>query len=184
MNDTRPIALVGLRCVGKSTVGALLARKLELGFVDLDECVKFALQSDCCSSHAPSLAEWIRAHGWEAFREREAEELARLLDDGAARVIATGGGAVERGDNRRRLEQRARVVWLRENLSALVARFLAAPGERPALTDLPPAAEFARIEALRSPLYAEVAAWTVDGRGRSPSAVSDEIVQLFRAPAT
>jgi shikimate kinase len=181
MNGSRPIALVGLRCVGKSTVGALLARELELGFVDLDECVKFALQSDCCSSHAPSLAEWIRAHGWDAFREREAAELARLLEDGAARVIATGGGVVEREDNRRRLAERARVVWLRDDVAVLVERFLAVPGERPALTDLPPAAEFARVEALRGALYAELATWTVDVRRRSPRAVADEIVQLLRA---
>src|SRR5688572_17296845 len=114
MNGPRPLALVGLRCVGKSTVGALLARKLGLGFVDLDECIQFALQSDCCSSHAPSLADSIRAHGWEAFREREAAELARLLEDGEPRVIATGGGVVEREASRRLLRQRSRVVWLRD----------------------------------------------------------------------
>ncbi len=177
MSERAPIALVGLRAVGKSTLGALLARELGVGFVDLDECVRFALQTDCCAHHAPSLAEWIREHGWEAFREREAAELERVLADRAPRVIATGGGAVERAGNRQRLREAARVVWLREAPDVLLERLARAPNERPALTELDPARELESIALRRAPWYAEVADVVLDCDRRTPP----ELVQMLRA---
>lgn len=83
MKPDRPVVLVGLRAVGKSTVGPLLARHLGLGFVDLDECIQFALATDCCSLHGPTIAEWVDEHGWDAFRDRESAELERVLADGS-----------------------------------------------------------------------------------------------------
>lgn len=168
MNSTAPIVLVGLRCVGKSTVGPLLARELGVGFVDLDDALAFAVQTDCCASHSPSLADWIAAHGWPAFRQREAQELERVLSDGECRVVAAGGGVVEREENRARLVASARVVWLREELQLLVARAQSERDSRPALTDLSLAEEFEHIAARRAPLYAAIATLTVDA-GRRPA---------------
>ncbi len=177
MRARAPIALVGLRAVGKSTLGELLARGLGVGFVDLDECVRFALQTDCCAHHAPSLGAWIREHGWEAFRAREAAELERVLSDGEPRVIATGGGVVERESNRRLLRSAARVVWLRESPEVLLQRIARDPTDRPALTDLGPAEELAAVERRRAPWYAEVAELQLECGGRAPS----ELAAVLRA---
>ena len=111
MKLRRPLAFVGLRCTGKSTVGALVAREFGAGFVDLDEALQYSFQSDCCSAHGTSLTEWIEAHGWEAFRDAEQAELARVLGGGEVRVVATGGGVVERAANRQLLAARCTVVW-------------------------------------------------------------------------
>lgn len=175
MTAAEPIVLVGLRCVGKSTVGPLLARELGVGFVDLDDCVRFAVQTDCCADHAGTLAEWIVAHGWPAFREREALELEHVLRDGARRVVAAGGGIVERADNRRLLAARARVVWLREELPVLLERAQRDGGARPALTELNLADELAEVAERRTPLYASLADLTIDAAGRAATEVAREL---------
>src|SRR3954467_4725694 len=80
----RPIVLVGLMGVGKSTVGRRLAKRLALPFVDSDSAIQDA-------------AGWPRAevferYGEQDFRDGERRLVARLID-GEVRVIATGGGA-------------------------------------------------------------------------------------------
>jgi len=172
----RSLALVGLRCTGKSTVGALVARALDAGFVDLDEALRYSFQSDCCSAHGPTLGAWIDAHGWDAFRAAEQAELARALADATPRVIATGGGTVERELNRRLLHERATVIWLREAHEELVRRALADTRERPALAAGGWAAEFAEVGARRDPLYAECAHIVIDGGGRAPTALAREVL--------
>jgi shikimate kinase len=172
----RPLALIGLRCSGKSTVGALLARQCEAGFVDLDEALRYSFQSDCCSAHGTSLEEWIEAHGWEAFRDAEQAEFARALGAGEARVIATGGGVVEREANRRLLAQRATVVWLRESTEELVRRAAAAGAGRPALVPGGWATEFREVGARRAPLYAECAHIAIDCAGRAPEELAREVL--------
>src|SRR3546814_1085295 len=80
----RPIVLVGLMGVGKSTVGKRLARRLGLEFVDSDEEIERA------ADH--SIAEIFDRFGENSFRDGERRVIARLID-GPPRVIATGGGA-------------------------------------------------------------------------------------------
>src|SRR3546814_19699213 len=80
----RPIVLVGLMGVGKSTVGKRLARRLGLEFVDSDEEIKRA------ADH--SIAEIFDRFGENSFRDGERRVIARLID-GPPRVIETGGGA-------------------------------------------------------------------------------------------
>ncbi len=183
MSERAAIALVGMRAVGKTTLGALLARELGVGFVDLDECVRYALQSDCCAAHAPTLAAWISEHGWEAFREREAAELERLLSDRAPRVIATGGGVVERECNRRLLRSAARVVWLREAPEVLLERMAREPGARPPLTRLSPAEELASVASRRAPWYAEIATLEFDCGGRPASELASLILAALAQPS-
>jgi len=177
MSTAAPIVLIGLRGVGKSTVGPLLARELGVGFVDLDECIQFAVATECCNLHAPTIAELVRAHGWEEFRDRESAELERVLADGETRVIAAGGGVVERETNRLRLRERTRAVWLREDLNVLAAR-LFGDASRPALTDLPLRAELEEVAARRAAWYAETARWTVDVEQRDPREVARTIAAL------
>lgn len=176
MKLRRSLAFVGLRCTGKSTVGALVAREFDAGFVDLDEALRYSFQSDCCSAHGTSLGEWIAAHGWDAFRDAEQAELARVLGNGEPRVIATGGGVVEREANRRLLAQRTTVIWLRESLEVLVQRATLDGRARPALVPGGWANEFREIEVRRAPLYAECAHIAIDGAGRGPAELVREVL--------
>ena len=79
----RPIVLVGLMGVGKSTVGRRLARRLGLPFVDSDSAIEDA--------SGLSAAEVFERYGEEDYRDGERRLVARLID-GEVRVIATGGG--------------------------------------------------------------------------------------------
>ncbi len=85
MSPGRRVVITGFMGAGKTTVGRALARLLGVGFVDLDD----ALTSD--EGRAPR--ELIDEEGEDYFRAAETRALRRVLEEGAAHVIATGGGA-------------------------------------------------------------------------------------------
>lgn len=139
----RCIALVGMRGAGKSTLGRALAAALGLDFVDTDESF--------VNAHGP-IGAYVARHGWDAFREREAEAVADALAPG--RVVALGGGAVDREATAELVADRALVVWLRERTETLAVRLAATP--RPALTGLDPAEEIVAVLERRDPIYARL----------------------------
>jgi len=100
----RPIVLSGFMATGKSTVGPRLAARLDVPFVDTDAEIERA-----AGKSVPDL--W-RESGEAAFRAREGALVTELLRDGAAKVIAFGGGTVTVKKTRRLALDRAHVVTL------------------------------------------------------------------------
>lgn len=141
--NPRCIALVGMRGAGKSTLGRALAAALDLRFADTDEM--FA------DAHGP-IGAFVTNHGWDAFRDREAELVAAALRPG--HVVALGGGAVDRATTADLVADRALVVWIRERADTLTTRLAAAP--RPALTGLDPADEIVAVLERRDPIHARL----------------------------
>src|SRR3569833_2791516 len=109
----RPLVLVGLMGVGKSTVGRRLARRLGLPFVDSDSAIEDA------AGYSP--AEIVERVGEQDFRDGERRLVARLID-GEIRVIATGGGAYLDPRTRELLNDRAITVWLDAPVDILADR--------------------------------------------------------------
>lgn len=109
----RPIVLVGLMGVGKSTVGRRLARRLGLPFVDSDAAIEDAA--------GLSPAEVFERYGEQDFRDGERRLVARLIE-GSVRVIATGGGAFVDPRTRDLLNSRAITVWLDAPVDILAER--------------------------------------------------------------
>ena len=109
----RPIVLVGLMGVGKSTVGRRLARRLGLPFVDSDAAIEDAA--------GLSPAEVFERYGEHDFRDGERRLVARLVE-GDVRVIATGGGAYVDPRTRELLNDRAITVWLDAPVDILAER--------------------------------------------------------------
>src|SRR3954463_4249726 len=109
----RPVVLVGLMGVGKSTVGRRLAKRLALPFVDSDSAIEDAA--------GYSAAEIFERYGEQDFRDGERRLVARLID-GEIRVIATGGGAYVDPRTRELLNDRAITVWLDAPLEILTER--------------------------------------------------------------
>jgi shikimate kinase len=109
----RPIVLVGLMGVGKSTVGRRLARRLGLSFVDSDAAIEDAA--------GLSPAEVFERYGEDDFRDGERRLVARLIE-GDVRVIATGGGAYVDPQTRELLNERAVTVWLDAPVEILAER--------------------------------------------------------------
>jgi shikimate kinase len=100
----RPLVLVGLMGVGKSTVGRRLAKRLGLPFVDSDAAI-----------------EVFERYGERDFRDGERRLVARLVE-GEVRVIATGGGAYIDPTTRKLLNERAITVWLDAPVDILAER--------------------------------------------------------------
>jgi len=109
----RPIVLVVLMGVGKSTVGRRLARRLNLPFVDSDAAIEDAA--------GLSPAEVFERYGEQDFRDGERRLVARLID-GDIRVVATGGGAFIDPRTRELLNERAITIWLDAPLDILTER--------------------------------------------------------------
>ncbi len=99
------VVITGFMGAGKTTVGRELARLLGVGFVDLDD----ALAGD----EGRGARELIDVEGEEYFRAAETRALRRVLEEGAARVIATGGGAWTLERNRALVREHGCLsVWL------------------------------------------------------------------------
>lgn len=144
-STARPIALVGLMGVGKTTVGRRLAAQLKVSFIDADAAIEEAAQL--------SISEIFDAFGEAYFREGERRVISRLLQGGAG-VIATGGGAFCQLETRRLLLENARVVWLDCDVETLVER-TGRRDTRPLLRGSDRREVLARLAAERRPLYAE-----------------------------
>jgi len=161
----RHLALVGLSGSGKSSVAPILATRLALLPVDLDERI-----SGATGSTVPELFDRV---GETPFRWIESRILESVLD-GPDAVIATGGGVVLASANRRALRARCRVVWLRTPIDVLVARLAVDDQERPLLRG-DAATSLRRLSAEREALYAEVADVVVDTGVLEPEAVADAV---------
>ncbi len=159
----RTIALVGLRASGKTTVGAALAQRLGWPFVDSDARIAAIVGR-------PAGA-WLAEVGEQAFRDlEEAVVLAELAAPGV-RVLATGGGAVLRSALRVALRaEGCAAIWLLAPEAVLLARLLADPTPRPALSGAPDlAGEVRQLASARGRLYAAVAHWVVDATAAAPA---------------
>ena len=104
------IVLVGMPGCGKSSIGTLLAEKLDRPFLDADAEIEKAA--------GMPIPEFFRLYGEPAFRELESRVLAELGKRSGA-VIATGGGAVLREENYAALHQNSTIVWLTRDLARL-----------------------------------------------------------------
>ena len=141
----RPVVLVGLMGVGKSTVGRRLARRLGLDFVDSDSAIEDA--------SGYSAAEVFERFGEQDFRDGERRLVARLMD-GAVKVIATGGGAYVDPRTRELLNQHSITVWLDAPVEVLAER-TSRRDTRPLLRNDDPKGTLERLSEERRPSYAE-----------------------------
>lgn len=141
------VFLVGPMGVGKSTIGKLLAVRLQLPFVDSDRLLE---------ANAGADIPWIfDIEGEEGFRRRESALLKELCK-GAPRVIATGGGIILMEQNRRWLCASGRVVYLHASLEPLLER-TAKSNNRPLLQVADPRERIKKLLEERESLYRQVA---------------------------
>ena len=145
----RPVVLVGMMGVGKTSVGRRLANALHFEFVDADEEIEVAAQM--------SIPEIFDRYGETYFRGGERRVIARLLDErksGAGSVIATGGGAFTDPATRALILERGIAVWLDSDIETLLDR-VGRKSNRPLLQNGDPRETLARLKAERDPLYRE-----------------------------
>jgi shikimate kinase len=146
MNLSKHVFLIGPRACGKTSVGRALARRLGCGFVDTDHAVVTAVGME--------IAAYVAQSGWDAFRDRETEALARAAESSGGAVVGCGGGVVLRQRNREILKTGI-TLYLEASVETLAARLAQNPNEaqRPSLTGRPIIDEVREILAERAPLY-------------------------------
>ncbi|MBF0480238.1 MAG: shikimate kinase [Desulfovibrionaceae bacterium] len=143
------IFLVGPRASGKTSLGKILAGRLGRPFVDLDAV--FAERA------GQSIKELVEAEGWERFREIETEVL-RFVCATPGQVVATGGGAALKDENRE-LMRAGVALYLQSTPERLIARLRAELNEaqRPDLTGAGLEDEVRAVLLEREPVYLAMA---------------------------
>lgn len=140
----RPVVLVGMMGAGKTRLGRLLSRALDMDFVDSDEEIEKAA--------GLSINEIFDRFGEPYFRDGEKRVIRRLLD-GTPRVIATGGGAIMQPETLQAIGDESISIWIRAEIPVMVAR--ATRGEkRPLLRHGDPEEIFKKLMEARYPSYA------------------------------
>ncbi len=163
------IFLVGMMGAGKTSVGRVLAKRLQKTFYDSDHVIE-----DRTGVKIPLIFE---IEGEPGFRVRESavvDELTALLDI----VLATGGGAVLSEKNRDRLRTRGTVVYLRASVRDLLNR-TRHDKNRPLLQAADPRTRLTELYEKRDPLYREVAHVTVDTGNQSIASLVNRLCQLL-----
>lgn len=151
---------------GKSTIGRLLAKELRLTFKDSDKEIEQRTGADI---------PWIfDVEGEAGFREREQAMIGELCaDDGI--VLATGGGAVLRPENRVALRAGGRIVYLHASVVQQLER-TSRDRNRPLLRSADPGRVLSDLMLVRDPLYREIADLVVETDERPPRMVVEEIL--------
>ena len=160
------IALVGLPGSGKSTIGRYLAKRWSMPFVDVDVAIEEHI--GC------TIRDFFAKEGEPRFRDVEQEVLAALLARPEKTVVATGGGAVLKAENRQELTEHAQVVYLSASPHEIAKR-LQRDTQRPLLQVDNPLQRLLDLHAIRDPLYKEVADFVVAGSGLSAAQVAQRV---------
>ncbi|MFL2871595.1 MAG: shikimate kinase [Pirellulaceae bacterium] len=167
MNDN--LFLIGYRATGKSTVGRRVADALQRQFFDADVELE--------SAAGKTIAEIFADDGESTFRDLETQTIARLAKHQHC-IIALGGGAVMRDENRQMIRTAGKTVWLVASPECIEQRVNADPltgQRRPNLTTAGGLQEIREILAHREPVYGDCADLSLDTEKLAPSEIADKI---------
>ena len=168
--------LIGYRGSGKSTVGPLVARRLQFPWLDSDDRIQ---QQQGCS-----IAEIFARGGESEFRRLESRVLNEITNTGnPPSVLSLGGGAILAETNRRLMSERGWTVWLTAPAEILMERIAGdqrSGDQRPNLTATGGMSEVIDVLRQREPLYRAAADAEVSVVGKSAEAVAEEIEALWR----
>lgn len=162
----RNLTLVGPMGAGKSTIGRLLAKELGLLFQDSDRIIE-----ERTGAGIPLIFE---LEGEAGFREREQQVIGELMQQ-RGMVLATGGGAVLRPENRAALAAGSLVIYLHASVEHQLER-TARDRNRPLLQTENPGQVLQDLLAVREPLYREIADIIIETDTRPPRMVVQEIL--------
>ncbi len=155
--------IVGFMGCGKSTVGKILANRLNMLFVDLDHFIE-----ETVGMEIPQI---FSEYGEEHFREAESFVLQQVAESPSPAVVATGGGVVLREENREVMKTTGTMVYLHAPAEVLWER-ASSSGNRPLAKEFQ---SFLELWQARLPLYRE-ARIEIDSSANSPEEVAEEVL--------
>ena len=164
------IVIIGFRGTGKSTVGKLLAKRLERDFIDSDKYIE--------SSTGKTIKSIFEEDGEEGFRKIEADTIAEL-SKADNKVISAGGGAVLKEENVKNLKDNGFLVLLEatpEIIHNRITQDNKTAQQRPSLTDKKPLDEIKHLITEREHAYKNAADYTINSSYVSCEDVVNEII--------
>jgi len=166
------VFLVGLMGAGKTTVGRVLAKKLNKRFIDSDHEIE--------ARTGVAIPLIFEIEGEASFRQRETDVICDLTAQNDI-VLATGGGAILKPENREYLKTRGTVIYLRASINSILQR-TSHDKNRPLLQTADPRGRIEQLAREREPYYLEVADFIVEtGRPNVQSLVQVILTQLESA---
>jgi len=171
--DRRRIALIGLRGGGKSTLGALLAARLDVPFIELDREIE--------RRSGATLSEIFEMFGQETFRRAEREALSEVLRQHEHFVIATSGSIVTEPGTLELLLSSCFTVWLRADPQEHMKRVMAQGDLRPMANSARAMEDLVSILKSREPLYAKAEAALMTS-GKTPEQNLTELLRIIAVP--
>lgn len=161
------IILIGPMGSGKSTIGKVLAKALEYEFVDSDQHIE--------SITGVTIPYIFEVEGELGFRDREEKAIQELCQREGI-VLATGGGAVMRPENRQQLASQGIVIYLNVPPESQYER-VRFDNQRPLLNNADPQTVLKQLYELRDPFYREVADYIVFSDNIPPKIVVNGIIE-------
>lgn len=166
MNPAPNLVMVGPMGAGKTSIGRRIAERFSLDFADVDHAVV-----ETCGISIPSIFEQV---GETGFRAHESAALATLLA-GEGQVVASGGGAVLREENRALMRARGFVVYLKVDVETQLKR-VARDRNRPLLNTGDRREVLTELIRLREPLYLDVADLVLEADRLTPGEATAALV--------
>jgi XRE family aerobic/anaerobic benzoate catabolism transcriptional regulator len=163
------IALVGLRGAGKSALGAMLAERIGMHFIELDKIIE--------QEHGAPVATLFDVYGQATFRRYEREVLTRIVATNSASVIATAGGIVADETTFTQLLEQTHVVWLQASPAEHMRRVMEQGDFRPMEQNSDAMNDLVAILDARASDYGRAHA-RLDTSGRSPEACVNELMRI------
>ena len=165
------IVLIGYRGTGKSEVGKLVGKSLQMTCVSMDARI--------VEKAGMSIPEIVERHGWATFRDMESE-VARELAECDNIIVDTGGGVIERPENMDALQVNSRIIWLKASVDAIVSR-IQGGAERPSLMDGKSfTEEVAEVLERRTPEYKSAAQYDIDTDPLTPEQVAGRVIEIWK----
>jgi XRE family aerobic/anaerobic benzoate catabolism transcriptional regulator len=168
----RFLALIGLRGAGKSTVGPMIAKRLQAEFVEVDALIEKAA--------GMSLGEIFTLHDGEYYRRLERAALIKLFTESSGGVLAVGGSLVTDAESWEMVKRHCFTVWLHATPSEFMRRLRRQGDTRPMQNSPSAMTELKSLLARREPLYAQ-AELTIKTTGKAPAAVAAQILKALAA---
>lgn len=172
MTNVPNIILVGPMGAGKTTIGRLLSQLLKRDFLDSDRVIE---------ENAGADIPWIfEKEGEQGFRRRETSVLQQLTQEyGSQIVLATGGGAITRDENRQILQEGGLVVYLYATISQQLSR-TSKSNHRPLLQNGNRKQILTDLFNERDPLYRDAASLIVETDSRNPKLVANKVLDAIK----
>jgi len=162
------IVLIGMRGSGKTTVGKLLSKKLNKTFYDLDRLL--------AEKESQPIAEIVKTHGWEYFRDKESE-IAEEISQKTNAVIATGGGLILRQKNIDALAAHGKFIFLKASIPSIFRR-ISKDKNRPSLTEKKSfTEELEDVWNNRKEIYKQTADIIIETDNKAIKQIVDEIIK-------